>query len=478
MQWTLALAVLATIVLAESAPETAVGGASYRLIAVMAGVAVVSLFATAAAGVTAAGLRRDFDRRRQLLMRFSRLRTVHGMLWLGIALATEYYLSWSRVVRADWGLGDIVLVDELLILAPLLLPLFLSWAAFYEVDRAIRLARTAATGESTPLWTRGGYLLFQARHQLGLLMVPLLIFLTLHDTVRVLEPDLLDKPLGAALFGLPIAALFLLFPLLLRTVWQTEPLPAGPLRERLTALALANGFLPTEILLWRTEGTVANAAVTGIWRRLRYVFLSDRLLAHFNDDELVAVFGHELGHVRYRHLLMRGLIVLAPVAVWWSVEYWLPGMAQAIAGVPATLGVDDSLAGGFTAIVLLGGILAVLLGSYSQRLEHEADLYAVEVSGGPAAWCNRHGEPSLAVHPFVTALEKLAYLNGTSRSSRSWQHASIARRIEFLERAAAEPRFAARFHARLRTAAIVLLATVLCGLLSQALAAATAAGII
>lgn len=471
MQWTLALAVLATLVLAESAPATAVGGSEYRFLAMLAGTGLIALVATAAAGVTAAALRRDFERRRHLLERFSRWRTVHLMLWLAVVLATEYGLSWSRVVRADWGLGDALLVDELLILAPVLVPLFLSWGAFYEVDRALRLARQTATGEQVPLWSRARYLLFQARHQLGVLLLPLLFFLALHDAVRLSRPDLLDKPLGAIVFGLPVVALFLFFPLLLLTIWTTTPLADGALRARLLAVADRCGFRPTEILVWHTEGMVANAAVTGIWRRMRYVFLSDRLLAHFSEDELVAVFGHELGHVRHRHLVMRGLVVLAPLAVWWSVEYWLPGVASAAMALPASLGVDDTLARSLVTLVVLGGSLVALLGSYSRQLEHEADLVAIDVMRATDTTETAGPMPSLCAHPFVTALEKLAILNGAPRSATSWQHASIARRIEFLERAAADPDFAARFHRRLRWVGRALLAVVLFGLASQALAA-------
>jgi len=473
MQWTLALAVLATMVLAESAPATAVGSAEYRLLAAIAGTGLIAIFATASASVTTAGLRRDFAQRRKLLDRFGRLRTAHMMLWLAVVLATEYGLSWSRVVRADWGLNNALLLDELLILTPVLLPVFLSWAAFYEVDRAVRIARRAATDEVIPLWSRTGYLLFQARHQLGVLMVPLLSFLAIHDSVQIVRPDLLDKPLGAVIFGLPVAALFILFPLLLRNVWKTEPLGEGPLRARLSAVARQSGFCPTEILVWQTEGMVANAAVTGIWHRLRYVFLSDRLLAHFSDDELVAVFGHELGHVRYRHLLTRGLAIMAPLAAWWSIEFWLPGVAASVAAIPDAFGMDDLLARSLVALAALGAALIFVLGFYSQRLEHEADLFAIKACG---EFGSSEETESLAAHPFVTALEKLAVLNGMSRASNSWQHASIARRIEFLARAVADPAFARRFHGRVKLVGRLLLTIVLFGLMSQALAFLASAG--
>jgi STE24 endopeptidase len=365
------------------------------------------------------------------------------------------------------------LLDELLILTPVLLPVFLSWAAFYEVDRAVRIARQAATEDVVPIWSRTGYLLFQARHQLGVLMVPLLCFLAIHDSVQLARPDLLDKPLGAVIFGLPVVALFLLFPVLLRTVWKTEPLGEGPLRARLSAVARQCGFCPTDILIWQTEGMVANAAVTGIWHRLRYVFLSDRLLAHFSDDELVAVFGHELGHVRHRHLWTRGLAILAPLAAWWSIEFWLPGVAASVAALPDVLDIDGPLARSLVAMAALVGALVFVLGFYSQRLEHEADLFAIDVCGPVHS---RADTSSLSAHPFVTALEKLAVLNGMSRASNSWQHASIARRVEFLERAAADPDFTRRFHGRIKLVGRLLITIVLFGFLSQALAFLAAVG--
>jgi len=472
MHWAFALAVLATLALAESAPTEAVGGAEYRLLATLGGITLVALFATAAAGVTTLGLRRDFSRRRDLMARFARLRAVHLALWLAVVLTIEYGLAWSRVVRVDWGLGDAFLVDELLILAPAILALLLSWAAFYEVDRTVRLARAAAQAEPATVWSRGGYLLFQARHQLGLLLVPLTLFLALYDGVNLWRPSLVDSPSGAMIFALPAIALFAMFPLLLRHVWWTEPLPDGPLRERLESTAAQCGFQLREILVWRTEGLIANAAVSGLVARLRYVFLSDLLLAQLTDDELTAVFAHELGHLRHRHLLKRGLVVLAPLAVWWILSYWAPDLAAQIAAWPAALGLEDELLGSLATLAALGGTLVIGLGLYSRQLEHEADLFAMSAFRPPAT------SEEAAAHPFVSALEKLAALHGRSREAGSWQHASIARRVEFFERAAVDPARAERFRGFLRFGGAMLSLIALAGLAAQALSALSGAGIV
>ena len=51
-----------------------------------------------------------------------------------------FALDWPQLVRYNWGLDHAILVKDLLILAPIWLPLMLSWTAFYEVELAIHRA--------------------------------------------------------------------------------------------------------------------------------------------------------------------------------------------------------------------------------------------------------------------------------------------------------------------------------------------------
>src|SRR5947208_8027930 len=81
-------------------------------------------------------------------------------------------------------------------------------------------------------------------------------------------------------------------------------------------------FRGSDLLLWDTHGGVANAMVAGPLPWVRYVFLSDRLLEGLTPDEVEAVFGHEVGHVRHGHLLyyMAFLFLsLTLLAVLWEV---------------------------------------------------------------------------------------------------------------------------------------------------------------
>jgi len=40
----------------------------------------------------------------------------------------------------------------------------------------------------------------------------------------------------------------------------------------------------------------------GLFAPLRYVMLSDGLLESMEDEKIEAVFGHEVGHVKLRHM--------------------------------------------------------------------------------------------------------------------------------------------------------------------------------
>ena len=57
-----------------------------------------------------------------------------------------------------------------------------------------------------------------------------------------------------------------------------------------------------DILVWRTHSNMGNAAVMGILPHMRYVLLSDLLLETMTDEQIEAVFAHEMGHVVHRHM--------------------------------------------------------------------------------------------------------------------------------------------------------------------------------
>lgn len=446
MQLVLMVAVLAALALGESGGEGPVSGLSGRLALASGGVLLVAGSAFALAHAFARRLRGEDASPRRLIGRLRFARKLHVAVWLGVAGAILYGLDWGRLVRFNLGLEGAFLADDLLILAPVLLPLVLSWLAFYEVDRALW---TAGGGTAV---SRAAYLSFHVRHYLGLLLVPVLGLLMLDDAARLLLPDLDADTYAAAVMAPGLLALFLFFPLVLRRVWQTTPLRPGPLRTRLEELARRLDFRARDLLVWHTEGMTANAAVAGIVPPLRYVFFTDALLAGLPAEQVEAVLAHEIGHVRHRHLLLRVLAMVAPLALCTTLAEaaGLPVADWHTEFFPGALGAR--VPGALVLIAAAGGYAWLVFGWYSRQLEHQADLYA----------CRRDGKAlsAEAVAVYVAALERLTEMAGAERQRKTWQHASVARRTEFLARALDDAAFARRFERRMRLVAALIAAAV------------------
>src|SRR5262249_54095102 len=125
-----------------------------------------------------------------------------------------------------------------------------------------------------------------------------------------------------------LAAVFVGMPWTLRLLLGLRPLPDGELRDRLLAASRRLNFRCSDILLWDTHGGGANAMVVGIVPMVRYVLLTDRLTTEMTGDEVEAVFGHEVGHVKHRHMLYYlGFLLISLTVVmeaWKAID--LPGL--------------------------------------------------------------------------------------------------------------------------------------------------------
>lgn len=446
--------------LAESAAPAPVDSALLRAVAALAAVLSVPLLAMVFAAVTVDRLQRWPQARTATLAKYDRLRQVQNVWWLCVVAATVGGLGWARLVRFNAALAETILIDDCLILAAAIVPWLLSLWGAYEVDRALT-GPTVWGGAHDALPTLSKYIRLHARQQLGLVLAPLLGMLAVQDMARRFAPEWLEGPRAWLLFLAPLAALLAAFPLLLRLLWKTEPLPAGPLRQRLMALGQRTGFQPREILVWHTEQRVVNAAVSGILPGLRYVLLSDGLLALLSDEDVEAIYAHEVGHVRRRHLTLRALAMLAPLGLWLVVQPLLPDVSPNAVAWLASRGIDPEPLTGVAVVFGVAAYVGVVFGRYSRRLEYQADLFACR-SLATAGACEPSGELR-----FTRAMERLARASGIDRRQESWQHDSIARRVEFVARAAADPAWTATFECRLAWQAHGLTAICCLGLASQ-----------
>jgi len=341
-------------------------------------------------------------------------------------------------------IGDLILFDELIVMAPTLGLLVWTWWCYYPIDRALREAmilRRLDEGQPVyPIWSAGEFVLAQVRHQMLLFLLPLLAVLAWSETVDWLGPDgrgWIGLAAGPWLVVAGAGVIFLVTPVVIRHVWDTRALPAGEVRRRLEGLCEDYGVTVRELLLWRTFGGMANAAVLGLAPGLRYILLSDALLDRASAAEVEAVMAHELAHVKKKHMpwLMAaavGLAGLLEAAVYiganvaWQVTGWQPSWLLLGLAAPAA-------AGWFFGF-----------GWVSRRVERQADAFAVRHLALRQAEPTRDGAGRVLIDresaaTMVAALGQVARLNHVRLSRKSWRHGSIAWRQAYLQSLVGSP---------------------------------------
>ena len=399
------------------------------------------------------------------------------LMRIGILAGTAADLmitTWPELVRGVRWLQAVPGLDRLSLVAPYVLGLALTWWALYPVERAGREA--FAHGRR---WTRRQFLMFNLRHQVLIVALPLAFIVAAFDAAQEHRRQLVQS-VGSpwapeVLVGAVAVLVFVLAPVMLRYIWTTSPLPDGPLRRKLLALCDGIGLRVREILVWHSDGVMVNAAVLGVLPRVRYILLSDALLEAMTDEEIEAVFGHEAGHVRYHHipyfLIFAVVSMLAVSGLMERLICWsAPGRGR------LHLSFETIQMIGAASVVPIWG---VAFGWLSRRFERQADTYGAHCATlgdgrrGCRAPCSVHDAGSAAppdavcadgARTFIRALRKVAVLNGIPPAERSWRHSSIAARIRFLTTLAGDPLVARGFARWVRAIKIVLLVSCAGGL--------------
>jgi STE24 endopeptidase len=175
-------------------------------------------------------------------------------------------------------------------------------------------------------------------------------------------------------------AVVFLAPVVLDPVFNRfTPLPQGPLRQDVLALAREAGVDVGEVYSSDASRrtTAANAYVGGLGRTKRVV-IYDNLLERFPPAEVRSVVAHELGHQRHRDL-QRGLLWLAlvsPAAALLAQRLTerLEAGGNTVRGAPAML----------PALALAVGLVSFGVGTagnvLSRDVESHADAYALEAT--------------------------------------------------------------------------------------------------
>ena len=223
------------------------------------------------------------------------------------------------------------------------------------------------------------------------------------------------------------------YPVLIMPLFNRfEPLPEGPLRDRLLALSAQAGFRNRGLFVIDASKRSAhsNALFAGLFRPR--IVLFDTLVQRMSVDEAASVLAHEIGHFRRRHvqrmLAMSLLTMLGILAALSRLLPWPPVYAAFGFAAP-------SLHAAVAILALAGGAfvfwLSPLASSFSRRHEYEADRYAVQLARAPGALksallrLSTDSLGNLHPHPWYSAWH--------------YSHPVLVERLEAIDRAAATP---------------------------------------
>jgi STE24 endopeptidase len=317
----------------------------------------------------------------------------------------------------------IPLLAKFVLMVPFFLTLIIGWALDYRFHLALRTTAADEHKQAAPYWSRGKHILYNIRHMLLFTIVPISLILLVTDVLEMhvlgsvpasaQSPVYLLGSLGTAL------TVFLFAPLLIARIWRTRRLEPGPLRSDLEDLCGRLKLKYRDILVWESEGVIANAAVMGLIAPVRFILVSDGIVDRLEPHQIRAVFAHEGGHITAHHLpyLMMMLVTIMTLCV---------SAAELIA-------ILADLEGPAVILLMLGLIFAcggLIFGAVSRQFERQSDVIGAWASAPPADGSPRITHEGAAI--FAGALEQIAILNGIDQHKRNWRHGSIASRVRYI----------------------------------------------
>jgi STE24 endopeptidase len=201
------------------------------------------------------------------------------------------------------------------------------------------------------------------------------------------------------------------------------PLEKGSLRDKIEAYARKTGYRLTDIYVidGSRRSSKANAYFSGLGSQKRVV-LYDTLINDLDEEEIVAVLAHEIGHFRKRHTLKSLLLGVAQTGVMlylFSLLVKLPEVSMALGGQEASFHL------GLIAFAILYSPVSFLLGivmnMLSRKYEFEADRFATITFGKER---------------LITSLKKLSKKNLSNLTPHplyvyfNYSHPTLLQRIE------------------------------------------------
>ena len=354
-----------------------------------------------------------------------RLSVCHSAVWLTASLAIIWAVRWQDIVRGNWNLDRWPLLDEILIIAPVILSLIASWAIFFEIEHAASPRRNGFDLEKFK--RRIEFVSIRVRVYCLMVMIPVSIVVLARDLAPWIDSLTLISQL--TLGTCVVLALVAGFPFLLLMIWKNDSIPDVSLRTELLEECQRNRLFVYDVRQWNTGGQIANAVVAGLLPRLRVMLLSDRLIQRFSKRELLAIVRHEAGHLKLCHLPIRiGFGVLPLIAL--SIdEQNSSGLLSVLDVRLSQLGLPLGTGIGLVCVAYVT-YLFLVLPWLSRQMEFEADIYACQERTNESVKASLNPE---FAQDMTDALLRLAALAPSQYRRNTLLHPSIESRTRMLQ---------------------------------------------
>jgi len=283
------------------------------------------------------------------------------------------------------------------------------------------------------------------------ILLPWLLLSGVADLIQALPlPGIqafLDTTEGqTAYFCAFLAVVAVAGPLMIKTFWRCRPMAPGRQRERIEQLCQRAGMAYRDILYWPLfGGKMITAGVMGLVRHFRYILVTPSLLSLLAPAEIDAVIGHEIGHIKRKHLLFylmffTGYLVLSYVT--FDVTVYAMIFAEPAWRLVHRSGANPGMV---TSIVFSAMIICVFLvyfryvfGFFMRNFERQADGYVFTLFDSAAA--------------LISTFHKISLTSGQPADRPNWHHFSIRERVDFLRKCEQDRNWIRRHDARVRRA--------------------------
>jgi STE24 endopeptidase len=287
----------------------------------------------------------------------------------------------------------------------------LSFYSTYALEHRFGLSRQHLTG-----WIKDQLKGLAVGVPLSIAAIELIYFL-----LRI-HPDTWWIYASAAFIAFIVVMANLAPVLLLPLFFKFKPVDDPDLKNRVGRLARQTGTRVCGIFEWSLgeKTRKANAAVVG-WGNTRRIIVSDTLLENFSGEEIEVIMAHELCHHVKNHIWYGMVLQSILTFIAFDIAHHVLLPASRSFGLKGVTDVANFplLALAMTTLSLL---VLPIANYFSRRLETEADLYALDVTGDALA--------------FVSSMEKLADLNLANKTPNKliefifYSHPSIEGRIK------------------------------------------------